>query len=42
MAEGGFAKSNHVPPTVRHGSMLPISRKQYDALVAAFGLGADK
>lgn len=28
-----------VPPGVRHGSMIPISRKQYDALVAAFGDG---
>jgi hypothetical protein len=27
----------YVPPKVRHGSMLPISRKQYDALVARFG-----
>jgi len=27
----------YVPPKVRHGSMLPISRAQYDALVAAFG-----
>ena len=27
----------HIPPKVRHGSMLPITRKQYDALVAAFG-----
>jgi len=27
----------HVPPKVRHGSMLPITLKQYDALVAAFG-----
>jgi len=26
-----------LPPRVRHGSMLPISREQYDALVAAFG-----
>jgi hypothetical protein len=26
-----------VPPGVRHGSMLPISRKQYDALVRTFG-----
>jgi hypothetical protein len=26
-----------LPPKVRHGSMLPITRKQYDALVAAFG-----
>jgi hypothetical protein len=26
-----------VPPKIRHGSMIPISRKQYDALVAAFG-----
>ena len=30
----------HVPPRVRHGSMLPITRKQYDALVAAFGKGS--
>jgi hypothetical protein len=28
----------HLPPKVRHGSMLPILRKQYDALVAAFGV----
>ena len=27
----------YMPPKVRHGSMLPITRKQYDALVAAFG-----
>ena len=27
-----------VPPKVRHGSMLPITRRQYDALVAKFGL----
>ena len=27
----------HLPPKVRHGSMLPITRQQYDALVAAFG-----
>jgi hypothetical protein len=27
----------HVPPKVRHGSMLPIMHNQYDALVAAFG-----
>jgi hypothetical protein len=26
----------YVPPKARHGSMLPISRKEYDALVAAF------
>lgn len=26
-----------MPPKVRHGSMLPISRQQYDALLAAFG-----
>lgn len=26
-----------VPPKVRHGSMLPITRRQYDALVGAFG-----
>jgi hypothetical protein len=25
-----------MPPKVRHGSMIPISRKQYDALKAAF------
>ena len=29
----------YVPPKVRHGSMIPITRKQYDALVAAFGKG---
>jgi hypothetical protein len=29
----------HVPPKARHGSMLPITRKQYDALVGAFGKG---
>ena len=27
----------HLPPKVRHGSMLAISHKQYDALIAAFG-----
>lgn len=27
-----------LPPKVRHGSMLPITRKQYEALVAAFGV----
>lgn len=27
----------HVPPKARHGSMHPITRKAYDALVAAFG-----
>ena len=27
----------HLPPKVRHGSMFPITRHQYDALVAAFG-----
>jgi hypothetical protein len=26
----------HLPPKVRHGSMLTISQKQYDALIAAF------
>jgi hypothetical protein len=26
-----------LPPKVRHGSMIPISAKQYDALKAAFG-----
>ncbi|MBM4025769.1 MAG: glycosyl hydrolase family 43 [Planctomycetes bacterium] len=29
-----------VPAKVRHGCMIPISRRQYDALVAAFGKGA--
>jgi len=27
----------HLPPKVRHGSMLPITRQQYDALLSAFG-----
>lgn len=27
----------YIPPKARHGSMIPISRKQYDALVARFG-----
>jgi len=27
----------HLPPKVRHGSMLAITAKQYDALVVAFG-----
>jgi hypothetical protein len=27
-----------MPPKVRHGCMLPISRRQYDALVKAFGI----
>jgi hypothetical protein len=26
-----------LPPKVRHGAMIPITRRQYDALVAAFG-----
>jgi hypothetical protein len=26
-----------LPPKVRHGSMIPITKSQYDALVAAFG-----
>jgi len=26
-----------LPPKVRHGSMIPISLKEYDALIAAFG-----
>jgi len=26
-----------LPPKVRHGSMISITRKEYDALVAAFG-----
>ncbi|HUC84422.1 MAG TPA: hypothetical protein VL970_04445 [Candidatus Acidoferrales bacterium] len=29
-----------MPPKVRHGSMLPVTRQQYDALVGAFGKGA--
>lgn len=28
-----------LPPKVRHGSMLPIARRQYDALMDAFGGG---
>ncbi len=31
-----------LPPKVRHGSMLPISRAEYDALVAAFGVSQSK
>lgn len=27
----------YLPPKVRHGAMLPISRQEFDALVAAFG-----
>jgi hypothetical protein len=27
----------HIPDKVRHGSMLPITRDRYDAVVAAFG-----
>ena len=26
-----------LPAKVRHGSMIPISRKQYDAILGAFG-----
>jgi hypothetical protein len=26
----------HLPPRIRHGSMIPITRKEYDALVKAF------
>jgi len=29
----------HLPPKARHGSMLPITRKQYDALVSAYSKG---
>jgi hypothetical protein len=29
----------HVLPEVRRGTMLPITRKEYDALVTAFGKG---
>jgi hypothetical protein len=40
-AAGGTGHRNWdkyaLPPQVRHGSMMPITRKQYDALVAAFG-----
>lgn len=32
----------HLPPKVRHGSMLTITRKQYDALVTAFGREASR
>jgi hypothetical protein len=28
---------DRMPPKVRHGSMIPISRTQYDTLVTAFG-----
>src|SRR5215472_16500123 len=31
-----------MPPKVRHGSMLPITRKQYDVVVGACGEGAAK
>ena len=31
-----------MPPKVRHGSMLPITSKQYEALVGAFGKGATR
>jgi hypothetical protein len=27
-----------MPPNLRHGGMLPITRERYDALVAAFGI----
>jgi hypothetical protein len=30
-----------VPAKARHGSMMPISRRQYDALVSAFGKGTN-
>jgi hypothetical protein len=32
----------YMPPKVRHGSMLPITRKEYDALMAAFGGGSNQ
>jgi len=32
----------HLPPKVRHGSMIPITRREYDALVAAFPEGSVK
>jgi hypothetical protein len=32
----------HVPSKVRHGSMFPITRRQYDALVSAFGKGPSR
>ena len=32
----------HLPPKVRHGSMMPITRKEYDSLVAAFPKSSDK
>lgn len=31
-----------LPPKIRHGSMFPITRQQYDALVSAFGIEAAK
>ncbi|MGH8179004.1 MAG: glycosyl hydrolase family 43 [Steroidobacter sp.] len=30
-----------LPPKVRHGAMITISRKQYDSLVARFGINKD-
>jgi hypothetical protein len=40
-AAGGTGHRNwdkyKLPPKVRHGSMMAITRKQHDALVAAFG-----
>jgi len=30
-----------MPPNVRHGCMIVITRKEYDTLVKAFGLGDD-
>jgi len=32
----------HLPAGVRHGSMLPIARERYDALIARFGIGPAK
>ncbi len=31
-----------LPPKVRHGSMIPISRREYDVLVTAFGTDSTK
>ncbi len=32
-----YFKEYDVPENARHGSMIPISQKQYDAIMAAYG-----
>jgi hypothetical protein len=32
-----YCKDYHVPEGVRHGSMIPVTAAQYDAIVAAYG-----